>query len=210
MIVKKVEKSDVSVDDLTLYNARISKLRGYMFNAPSVGIDKRIITVRFGRDWVRTVIPYTDSEYLKEWDNPDELTFVNPVIVDSSKEYVAYLERDFDNPKKHRKTLRHTHIKIESDNMEPLEFSANLSEWNTAEEFRSDIGLAKCVLWQRLVDSINGIDITHPSRTYNPQVKSGKKVGRNDRVMLQSPSGETIFIKYKNAETYLNNGYNLI
>jgi hypothetical protein len=38
-------------------------------------------------------------------------------------------------------------------------------------------------------------------------VKAPRKIGRNERVMIQSPEGESMFIKYKNARPYLDKGY---
>ena len=61
MIVNKINKTEVTSDDLKSYNEAISKLDGITFSGNDVGIAKRIITLRFG------------GEY-------DELTLVNPII----------------------------------------------------------------------------------------------------------------------------------
>mgnify|MGYP000492252397 CR=1 FL=1 len=63
MIVNKINKTEVTSDDLKSYNEAISKLDGITFSGNDVGIAKRIITLRFG------------GEY-------DELTLVNPVITE--------------------------------------------------------------------------------------------------------------------------------
>ena len=60
------------------------------------------------------------------------------------------------------------------------------------------------------IDSIDGIDVTSPLRRYNPQVTANKTPGRNERVMLQGPNGEMQFVKYKNAQPLLNQGYQLV
>ena len=75
------------------------------------------------------------------------------------------------------------------------------------DDFMGDVGLLECVLAQRGIDAINGMDVTHPLIAYNPSVKAPKKIGRNERVMIQSPEGESMFIKYKNARPYLDKGY---
>ena len=73
-----------------------------------------------------------------------------------------------------------------------------------------DIGLFECVIAQRLIDSIDGIDVSDPIRRYNPQIRAERKPGRNERVMLQSPEGEMEFVKYKKAEPLLSKGYQLV
>ena len=68
----------------------------------------------------------------------------------------------------------------------------------------------ECVLIQRAIDAINGIDVTHPSRQYSETVTKDKTPGRNERVMLQGPAGEMEFVKTKKVESYLQKGWNLI
>ena len=63
---------------------------------------------------------------------------------------------------------------------------------------------------QRLIDSIDGIDVTHPTRRYTTQITAKKTPGRNERVMLQSPEGGMEFVKYKNAQSFLTKGYKLV
>ena len=72
------------------------------------------------------------------------------------------------------------------------------------------MGLFECVLAQRLIDSIDGIDVNSPLRRYTQQITSVKEPGRNERVMLQSPDGEMEFVKYKNAKPLLAKGYQLM
>ena len=191
MIVKKVEQTEVTNDDLNLYLSKISKMKGIHFTGLDVGMDKRIVTIRFG------------GEY-------EELTMVNPTIVEKSDEFVAYVERDSSKPNKTRKTLRRKSIKVNTDNLGLIEFTSDKDNWENQNDFFMDAGLFECVLAQRLIDSIDGIDLTHKDRAYNPQLKSEKTPGRNDRVMLQSPDGEMEFVKYKNAGPYLEKGYQLV
>jgi hypothetical protein len=68
----------------------------------------------------------------------------------------------------------------------------------------------EAVLAQRLIDAINGIDITHPTRQYSETVLKDKEPGRNERVMLQGPNGEMEFVKSKKVDSYLEKGWNLI
>ena len=44
------------------------------------------------------------------------------------------------------------------------------------------------------------------NRSITPIV-AGKKIGRNEKIYVQSPSGDKIQIKYKKLQQYLNQGY---
>lgn len=190
MKIQRVETTPVTTDELNIYKEKISKLKGIAFNALDVGINKRIITLRFG------------GEY-------EELTLVNPQVTETSKEMVVYFEKDT-NKEKVRKTARHTWFKVNTDNLGVVEFSSDKTTWENEQEFMGDVGLFECVLAQRLIDSIDGIDITSPLRQYNSQVKKQEEPGRNERVMLQSPTGEMIFVKYKLAQPYIQKGFKLV
>ena len=190
MIVNKINKTEVTSDDLKSYNEAISKLDGITFSGNDVGIAKRIIALRFG------------GEY-------DELTLVNPVITERSDNMVVYFERD-SVKNKTRKTVRHSSFSVQTDNLGLVEFKADKSSWKDEKEYMEDIGLFECVIAQRLIDSIDGIDVSDSNRRYNPQIKAEKTPGRNERVMLQSPEGEMEFVKYKKAQPLLDKGYQLV
>ena len=190
MKVKRIEFTSVTTDELNQYKEKISKLSGIAFSALDVNMDKRIITIRFG------------GEY-------DELTLVNPKVTETSKEMVVYFEKD-SNKNKVRKTARHTWFKVDTDNLGIVEFASTKQSWENEKEFMEDMGLFECVLAQRLIDSIDGIDITSPLRHYNPQITKKETPGRNEKVMLQSPDGEMEFVKYKFAESYIKKGYKLL
>lgn len=190
MIVKKIEQSKITADDVFSYKEAISKLNGIVFNASDVGIDKRIISLRLGNI-------------------EDELVLVNPKLISKSENYVIYFEKDtYKN--KIRKTLRHPWFVIETDNLGKVEFKSDKTEWKDSDEFFSDAGLLECVLVQRALDAIDGIDITHPQRVFSETVTKDKKTGRNERVMLQGPNGEMEFVKSKKIDAYLEKGWNLI
>lgn len=190
MIVRAINKTEVTNEDLTQYKNAISNLDGITFSGNDVGIDKRIITLRFG------------GEY-------DELTLVNPTIIERSDNMVVYYEKD-SLKNKTRKTVRHSSFSVETDNLGVVEFKADKSSWKDEKEYMEDIGLFECVIAQRLIDSIDGIDVNDTIRRYNPQITADKKPGRNERVMLQSPDGAMEFVKYKKAEPLLNKGYQLV
>lgn len=190
MIVKKINQSEITTADIAEYKDRISKLAGVVFNASDVGMDKRIVTIR-----------------LKEIEN--ELTLVNPTVAQFSDKPLVYFEKDT-NKNKVRKTIRVPWVIINTDNLGKVEFKADKEEWKDADEFFMDAGLLEAVLAQRAIDSINGIDITDPTRQYSETIVKTKEVGRNERVMLQGPNGEMEFVKAKKIDSYLQKGWNRI
>jgi len=191
MIVKRVEKTPVTNEELNEYKERISKLdKEYAVNALDVGMDKRIVTIKFG------------GEY-------DDLTLVNPIVTETSEEMVVYFERD-SVKQKTRKTARHKSFKVDTDNLGVVEFSSDKDNWENQDEYMNDLGLFECITAQRLIDSIYGIDVTSSIRRYSAEIKKEKKPGRNERVMLQSPEGEMEFVKYKKAQPLLDKGYKLV
>ena len=192
MIVKRIERTPVTNEELNEYKEKISKLENeYAVNASDVGMDKRIVTIKFG------------GEY-------DELTLVNPKVTETSKEMVVYFEKELDKKKKVRKVARHQWFKIDTDNLGIVEFSSDKKQWKDQEEYMNDLGLFECITAQRLIDSIDGVSINSPIRRYSGQIKAEKTPGRNERVMLQSPEGEMEFVKYKKAQPLLDKGYQLV
>ena len=192
MIVKRIERTPVTNEELNEYKEKISKLENeYAVNASDVGMDKRIVTIKFG------------GEY-------DDLTLVNPKVTETSKEMVVYFEKELDKKKKVRKVARHQWFKIDTDNLGIVEFSSDKKQWKDQEEYMNDLGLFECITAQRLIDSIDGISINSSIRRYSGQIKAEKTPGRNERVMLQSPEGEMEFVKYKKAQPLLDKGYQLV
>jgi len=190
MKVQKINESPITSEDISAYKEAISKLEGFMFTASDVNIDKRIITIRL--------------------DNiENELTLVNPVIEKTSEQPLVYFEKD-SNKEKVRKTIRYPYVIINTDNLGKVEFKAEKNDWKDSDEFFGDTGLMEAVLAQRLIDAINGIDITHPTRQYSETVFKDKEPGRNERVMLQGPAGEMEFVKSKKVDSYLQKGWNII
>jgi hypothetical protein len=191
MKVQKINESPITSEDISSYKEAISKLEGFMFNASDVNMDKRIITIRLGNI-------------------EDELTFVNPKIVKYSENPLVYFEKDTHKSNKIRKTIRVPYLLIDTDNLGQVELKANKNDWKDSDEFFGDIGLLECVLVQRAIDAINGIDITDPTRQYSDTIRKDKEPGRNERVMLQGPAGEMEFVKSKKVDSYLAKGWNLI
>ena len=90
MKIQKINKSTITAEDIKAYKEAISTIDGFMFTASSVGMDKRIVTIRLGNV-------------------EDELTLVNPVIEKTSEQPLVYFEKDsFKN--KVRKTIRFPYL----------------------------------------------------------------------------------------------------
>lgn len=192
MKIKNINQSVITADDITEYKKRVSTLKGNFFTANDVGMDKRIITIRME-------------------DVDSELTLVNPKI-QTPENPKAIVYHELDSKKgKHRRTVRLSEMMVETDNLGLIEFKSTKETWTGLEDLMQDVGLYECVGAQRAIDAINGVDVTHPARAYTETVvRSEPKVGRNDRVMLQSESGEMVFVKYKNAKPYMDKGYKLV
>jgi peptide deformylase len=192
MKVKLINPSPILNDDIELYKDRTSKLKGVVFTSNDIGLEKRIVSVRLIGE--------------------DDLVLVNPVIVEKPDNLLVYFEKDSNKANKVRKTIRYPYLIVDTDNLGRVEFKATNenNKWESLNHLMEDAGLLEAVLVQRAIDAIDGIDITDKSRAYTETVQSKKEPSRNERVMLQSSAGETVFVKYKKAEEYIKMGYRLL
>ena len=143
----------------------------------------------------------------------EPLVLINPKVLEVSEDTVAYVEQCLSIPKSIRKpvkTVRHKSFKVETDNLGIVEFSPTKTDWKDSNEFFSDEGLLECVCAQHEIDHLNGVLITDPSRRYTQTITRAKKYGRNERVMVKLPSGDTEFMKYKKAEPLLTQGAEIL
>ena len=144
----------------------------------------------------------------------EPLILINPKVTEVSKDTVAYVEQCLSIPKSMRKpvkTVRFKSFTVECDNLGTVIFSPDKKEgWEDSNDFFSDEGLLECVCAQHEIDHLNGVLITDSVRRYTTTVISTKKYGRNDRVMVKLPNGETEFMKYKKAEPMLKLGAEIL
>jgi peptide deformylase len=143
----------------------------------------------------------------------EPLVLINPIVTEVSKETVAYVEQclSLDKTlKKPVKTVRHKSFTVECDNLGTVIFSPDSNQWKDSNEFFSDEGLLECVCAQHEIDHLNGILITDKVRRYTTTVTAPKKYGRNERVMVKLPDGNTEFMKYKKAEPLLSIGCEIL
>ena len=185
-------KSEEEVISAALFTA-LEKEKGFGLSANQIGVDKRMCVIN-----------------IKE-----PMVLVNPKIVKRSEEAVQYIESCLSLPKTMRKpknTVRSISITVETDNLGTVEFGPDEKDKIGTEghNYFADEGLLECVVAQHEIDHLDGILITDSVRAYNIQRVSEKKFGRNDKVMVKSPDGDTEFIKYKKAVPLLEKGYQIV
>ena len=185
-------KTEEDVISAALFTA-LEKEKGFGLSANQIGIDKRMCVIN-----------------IKE-----PMILVNPKIVKRSEEAVQYIESCLSLPKTMRKpknTVRSISITVETDNLGTVEFGPDEKDkiGTDGHNYFADEGLLECVVAQHEIDHLDGILITDSVRAYNIQRVSEKKFGRNDKVMVKSPDGDTEFIKYKKAVPLLERGYEIV
>lgn len=141
----------------------------------------------------------------------DPLVLINPKIVEYSQDSVAYVEQCLSIDKTMKspvKTIRAKKITVECDNLGTVVFSPDneLGDWKDSDEFFNDLGLMECVVAQHEIDHLNGILITNPNRRYSTTYIAPKTYGRNEMVMVQLKDGTTEFMKYKKAQSLIEQG----
>ena len=185
-------KSEEEVISAALFTA-LEKEKGFGLSANQIGVDKRICVIN-----------------IKE-----PMVLINPKITKRSEEAVQYIESCLSLPKTMRKpknTVRSVSVTVETDNLGTVEFGPDEKDKIGTEghNYFGDEGLLECVVAQHEIDHLDGILITDSIRAYNIQRVSEKKYGRNDKVMVKSPDGETDFMKYKKAVPLLEKGYQIV
>ena len=185
-------KSEEEVISAALFTA-LEKEKGFGLSANQIGVDKRMCVIN-----------------IKE-----PMVLINPKITKRSEEAVQYIESCLSLPKTMRKpknTVRSVSVTVETDNLGTVEFGPDEKDKIGTEghNYFGDEGLLDCVVAQHEIDHLDGILITDSIRAYNIQRVSEKKYGRNDKVMVKSPDGETDFMKYKKAVPLLEIGYQIV
>ena len=185
-------KSEEEVISAALFTA-LEKEKGFGLSANQIGVDKRMCVIN-----------------IKE-----PMVLINPKITKRSEEAVQYIESCLSLPKTMRKpknTVRSVSVTVETDNLGTVEFGPDEKDKIGTEghNYFGDEGLLECVVAQHEIDHLDGILITDSIRAYNIQRVSEKKYGRNDKVMVKSPDGETDFMKYKKAVPLLEKGYEIV
>lgn len=138
----------------------------------------------------------------------EEILFlVNPVIVERDKEGFLFLEGCLSMPKTINipiRTIRSTKVKVMTDNLGELTFEINPK--GDKDEISSET--LRTVVVQHEIDHLDGITIK--DRVYSTTIRKGEKYGRNDKILMKSPTNEFVEIKYKKANDYFLKGYEIV
>lgn len=170
----------------------LEKYPGLGISATQLGIKKRACYIKFG-----------DEEYGRE------LFLLNPVIKEKSKEGFLFYEGCLSIPKTIQKpirTIRACKVVVDTDNLGELTFEIN-PEGDKADE-RVSAETMMTVIVQHEIDHLDGITIK--DRVYNTQVVKKVDFGRNEKIVMKSPTGEMEEVKYKHANKYFLKGYEIV
>ena len=190
MIIKdktKLQKkcSPVSIEEGEIIGAKLlmelrtSEQSGIGLAANQIGIQKRVCVVN-----------------VKE-----PLVLINPEIVERSEKEFIFPEGCLSFPDKKVRTKRNVSIKVKADNYKSiLSFSADSKEMDDAFE---------CVCVQHEIDHLDGITMFDREFELEPIKREGKKIGRNDKVLIAC-GVESKMIKYKKALPLLEKGWTLV
>jgi len=138
-----------------------------------------------------------------------EMFLLNPIITEKSKEGYIFYEGCLSIPKTMDapiRTVRATKIKVQTDNLGELTFEINPEEDGKDNQVSTETLM--CTVVQHEIDHLDGITIK--DRVYSTTVRKRHSFGRNDKIMMKSPEGEFIEVKYKKANDYFLKGYEIV
>ena len=187
--IQKTEITQQEADELRkqLSDALVQH-PGLGISATQIGIKKRACLIQFGEE---------------------ELFLVNPIIKEKSKEGFLFYEGCLSIPTtitKPVRTIRASKIVIDTDNLGELTFEINPEGDKANEQISKETMMT--VIVQHEIDHLDGFTIK--DRVYNTQVVKRVSYGRNDKIVMKSPQGEMVEIKYKNANKYFLQGYEIV
>ena len=161
---------------------------GLGISAPQLGIKKRACYIKFGEE---------------------ELFLLNPVIIEKSKEGFLFYEGCLSMPRtltKPLRTIRATMVKVQTDNLGELTFEINPEGDKQNESVSKETMMT--VIVQHEIDHLDGLTIK--DRVYTTQITKKVNYGRNDKIVMKSKEGAILEVKYKNANKYFLQGYEIV
>lgn len=161
---------------------------GLGISATQIGIKKRACYIKFGEE---------------------ELFLLNPTIIEKSKEGFLFMEGCLSIPTtltKPIRTIRACKVVIQTDNLGKLTFEINPEGDKQNESISKETMMTAIV--QHEVDHLDGITIK--DRVYTTTFVKKIKYGRNDKIVMKSKEGEMLEVKYKNANKYFLQGYEIV
>ena len=168
----------------------LDKYPGLGISATQLGIKKRACYIKFG-----------DEE------NGRELFLLNPVITQRSNDGFIFYEGCLSIPKTVEnplRTIRACKVVVETDNLGTLEFEINKEE----DKEKVSVETMMTVIVQHEIDHLDGITIK--DRVYSTTRRVKAAPGRNSIVVMKSPEGELVEVKYKKANAYYLQGYEIV
>ena len=187
--VLKSEITQAEADELRIQlSEALVKHPGLGISATQIGIKKRACYIQFG---------------------DEELFLVNPIITEKSKEGFLFYEGCLSIPStltKPVRTIRATKVVVQTDNLGELTFEIN-PEGDKANESVSKETMMTVIV-QHEIDHLDGFTIK--DRVYNTQIVKRQTYGRNDKIVMKSKDGEMVEVKYKNANKYFLQGYEIV
>jgi peptide deformylase len=187
-----VLKSEITQDEADELRMKLTQALienpGLGISATQIGIKKRACYIQFG---------------------DEELFLVNPIIKEKSKEGFLFMEGCLSIPSTLRspiRTIRASKVVIDTDNLGELIFEIN-PEGDEANKTVSKETMMTVIV-QHEIDHLDGITIK--DRVYNTQIVKKTTYGRNDKIVMKSPKGDLEEIKYKHANKYFLQGYEIV
>jgi len=165
---------------------------GLGISATQLGIKKRACYIKFGDD-----------------ENGVELFLLNPIIKERSKDGFLFYEGCLSIPKTITaplKTIRSTKVVVSTDNLGELTFEINPDGDKANEKVSQETMMT--VIVQHEIDHLDGFTIK--DRVYSTTRSVKNNYGRNDLVVMKSPDGEMIEVKYKKANQFFLKGYEVV
>jgi peptide deformylase len=187
--VEKSELTQFEADILrdTLF-AALKGMGGVGLSANQIGVNKRACVIKF---------------------NDEELFLLNPIITERSNEGFIFYEGCLSIPdtiKKPIRTIRSTKVVVMTDNLGELVFEVNAEEDRKGDNVSSDT--MKTVIVQHEIDHLDGITIK--DRVYSTTIVKKQDYGRNDKIVMKSPEGELVEVKFKKANDLFLKGYEVV
>jgi peptide deformylase len=185
----KTEITQQEADELRLQlTEAMAKHPGLGISATQIGIKKRACLIQFG---------------------DEELFLVNPIIKEKSKEGFLFFEGCLSIPstiERPVRTIRASKIIVDTDNLGELTFEINPDGDKQNESISKETMMT--VIVQHEIDHLDGFTIK--DRVYNTQVVKKVDFGRNDKIVMKSKEGEMVEVKFKNANKYFLQGYEIV
>lgn len=185
----KTEITQEEADQLrTQLEEGLKQHPGLGISATQLGIKKRACLIKFG---------------------DEDLFLLNPVIKEKSKEGFLFYEGCLSIPRTLKspiRTIRACKIVIDTDNFGELTFEINPEGDKQGEQVSKETMMT--VIVQHEIDHLDGFTIK--DRVYTTTIIKRNDYGRNDKVVMKSPNGDMVEVKYKKANNYFLKGYEIV